>query len=216
MRQMQIAIVKVGDTVLGKGGKEIKVGFFPPASGPGGGPIRPGFRRGGLQLKVDQEGVFFLKKHPSKDVYVAQNNFDFITKTGNPNYAKELDAVKKAAKLLANPKAGLKSRSADDRYQTATLLILRYRTPKPGSTKTEQVSAEESKLILTALADGDWTSVAPIGKLSPMMVFSRLGLTAKDGWMPIKPGTKPAEDMKKWLKANAGKYRINRYVAEQK
>src|SRR5262249_40585428 len=60
MRQMQIAIVKVGDTVLGKGGKEIKVGFFPPASGPVGRPIRPGFRRGGLQLKVDQEGVFFL------------------------------------------------------------------------------------------------------------------------------------------------------------
>jgi hypothetical protein len=216
MRQMQIAKVKVSDTVQGKAGKEIKVGFFPPASGPGGGPIRPGFRRGGLQLKIGQEGMFFLKKHPTQDVYVAQADFDFMTKTGNPGFAKELDAAKKAAKLLAKPKDGLKSKSADDRFLTAALLIVRYRTAKPGSTKTEQVSAEESKLILTTLADAEWTKVnRQFGMLNPMAMFYRLGLGPKDGWMP-KPGSNIAEQAKKWLKDNAGKYRINRFVADEK
>src|SRR5262245_37474408 len=53
-REMQIAIVKVGDTLLGKAAKEIKVGFFPPRQGGG----RPG-RDLGVQLKQDEESLLF-------------------------------------------------------------------------------------------------------------------------------------------------------------
>jgi len=215
-REMQIALVKVNETVLGKAGKEIKVGFFPPPAPGVGRPIRPGLRRGGVQLKTDQEVMLFLKKHPSKDVYVVQTPFEVVTKTGNANFAKELDTVKKTAKLLANPKAGLKSKDADKRFETAALLVVRYRTPGLGTQKTAPIPAEGSKLILTALANADWKKPnKPLaGVLTPQMTFYRLGLTNKDGWTPPKDFRTFPDEAKKWLKANADKYRIQRYVSQ--
>jgi len=107
-RQMKVATVRVSETLVGKGAREVKVGFFTGAvGGPaiGGGirpirPIRPPIgRMGGVQLTVGQEGVLFLNQHPTmKDVYVVTDNFGFISKPGNPNYAKELAEVKAAAK----------------------------------------------------------------------------------------------------------------------
>jgi hypothetical protein len=219
-REMQIAIVKVDDALLGKAGKEIKVGFFPPpAPGPRpvGGPIRTPLRRGGVQLKVDQEAMFFLKKHPSKDVYMVQAPYEVAVKTGNANFAKEVDAVKKYAKVLARPMDGLKSKDADKRFQTAALLLVRYRTPALGLAKTEQISAEQSKLILTALAGADWKKPnvqAPT--LNPQALFFRLGLTVRDGWTPPKDFRNFPDEARKWLKDNAGKYRINRFVHPEK
>src|SRR5262245_43002026 len=196
-REMQIALVKVGDTLLGKVGKEIKVGFFPAVAQPGGGPrprpIRPGMS---VQLKQDEESLLFLTKHPTqKDVYMASNYYDAIAKKDNPNFAKEIEQVKKAAKLLAKPSDGLKSKDADDRFLTAALLITRYRTPK-GSDKTEQVSAEESKQILQILADADWTNRNPkFGfQTNPQALFFRLGVTEKEGWKQPKDFTKLAEE----------------------
>src|SRR5262249_46662996 len=59
--QMQIAIVKVEETLVGKGVKEIKVGFFPPPAVRPGGPII--IRSSGgrsPQLMVGQEAALFL------------------------------------------------------------------------------------------------------------------------------------------------------------
>ncbi len=207
-RDLQIAVVKVEDTLRGKAGKEIKVGFVPPA----GGPIRPGFRRGGIQLKVDQEGLFFLAKHPSKDLFILQTDYHFLNKQGNPAFVREVDYVRKCVKLLARPKDGLRSREADDRYLTAAMLIERYRTGQPGA-KTERVPADESKLILTALAEANWIKPGPqFIRLSPQLLFGKLGLTAKDGWTPPRDFRQYGEEARKWLKDNAGKYRIRRYV----
>jgi hypothetical protein len=215
----QIAKVKVDQALLGaKGAKEVKVGFV-PAGGGGrpGGPIRPGLR-GGVNLSIGQEGCLILTKHPSKEFYLVGPYFNVISKkvdkAENPNWAKELAEVKKAVKALENPKAGLKSKKKEERFQTAAMLVTRYRTPKAGSVKTEPVDAEQSKLILNALAEADWAAPGRPGPfmMNPQGIFMQLGLTEKDGWTMPKDFTKLPEEAKKWLKENAGKYRIQRYV----
>jgi hypothetical protein len=217
----QVAVVQVGDAILGaKDAKEIKVGFVPPPEPGTGRPIVIGGPR--FSLKLEQEVCLFLTKHPTEDFYVGRQYFDLIDKT-DPNFDKQLDEVKRCAKLLADPAAGLKAKAADDRFLTAAMLVVRYRTPPPGAAlpgKTEPIDAGESKQILQALAEADWgpaAGPAPIGlQLNPQNVFFRLNLTPQDGWTPPADATQFADEAKKWLKDNTEKYRIQRYVAEKK
>ena len=130
---------------------------------------------------------------PQVYVDIVANYYEVIAKTGNANFAKDLATIKKYVRLLAKPLVGLKSKAIDDRFVTAAMLIARYRALPPGATsaRTEQVSAEESKLVLQALIDVDWSKRNPIpdlARLSPLGLFYRLGLTAKDGWTPPKDG----------------------------
>jgi hypothetical protein len=218
MRDMQIAIVKVQDVLSGKAGKEIKVGFFPPpAVNPGGGPggVRPFIkRRVGPQLAVDQEAAMFLQKHPTKDLYVLQGPYSVIDKKNNATFAKSVEEIKKAGKVLANPKASLQVKNAEERFANAAVLLAYYRTPRAGSTKTEELSAEESKPILLAIAEADWTPKRVVGfQMTPQTMFYRLGVGPKDGWVQPKDFKEIPEAAKKWLKDNAGKYKIQRFVA---
>lgn len=221
-REMQIANVKVSETLFGKDVKEIKVGFFPPMGVEGGGgPRLP--RRPGVQLKQDEESCLLLMKHPTqKDTFVVQGFYDSITKKGNPDFAKEVETIRKSSKLLAKPMDGLKAKDAQDRLTTASLLVSRYRQQRTGMEKTELVSAEESKAILEVLAEAEWPTGRNPGRFeqaNAQNVFFQLGLTPKDGWTFPKDATKLAETAKQWCKDNAGKYRIARFVhaaAEEK
>jgi hypothetical protein len=210
-RQMRTARFKVGETVFGKGTREIKVGFIPPPTAPGG-PIRR--RRVGVQLSTNQEAALLLVRHPTKKgLYVIQGLFDVIDKTSNAAFASQVQELKKAGKLLANPGKGLNARSAEDRYLTAAMLITRYRTTRPGMGKLEAVPAAESKQILKALAEADWDgrTPRPFG-ISPQGLFNRLGATEKDGWKVPRDYNQFAGQAKQWLKDNAGKYRLQRYA----
>ena len=53
-------------------------------------------------------------------------------------------------------------------------------------------------------------------RVQPQMVFFRLQLTEKDGWKPPQDFQQQAEEAKKWLKDNADKYRIPRFVNDAK
>jgi hypothetical protein len=214
--EYQVATVQVADAILGaKGMKEIKVGFIPPPAG--GGPGRPG-RRFGPNLLVDQEACLFLAKHADADFYVLQNYYDVADKKDG-NFDKDVEEAKRCAKLIADPAAGLKAKEAEDRFLTAAMLVVRYKTPRPSAAepKTEDVPAEESKQVLLALADADW---APKNtgrfELTPVMVFYRLGVTEKDGWKPPQDGKEIEAAAKKWLKDNADKYRVQKFVYEKK
>jgi hypothetical protein len=217
-RQMKVATLTVEDTVFGKKGKTVKVGFFPPtAPPPGRGGLRPAILRyRGLVLSKDQEGMFFLTRHPTKkDVYVVQGPYDFVTKPANPSFTTEANEARKAAKLLADPNKGLDSKDAKVRLETAAILIQRYRTASAGGTKTVKAPSDLSKKILTTLAEADWTNTNPRNyTLNPQSLFLRLNVTAKDGWTPPTNFALLQEDAKKWLKAHASKYRIERYVRE--
>ena len=223
----QIAVVQVEDAVLGiKDVKEIMVGFVPPPPPPPppppGGPFLMVKRRAQFTLTLDQEGCLFLVKHPTEDFYVGVHYYDFTNKKDNPNFDKFLDEVKHAAQLLDDPAAGLQSKQADDRFLTAAMLIVRYKTrPLGAAARTEPIDAGQSKQILLALADADWEpQVGGPGfvgfQLNPQNVFFRLGLTAKDGWNQPKDIKELPQAAKAWLKDNADKYRIERFVAEKK
>jgi len=220
--EYQVVALEVKDGLLGaRGKKEIRLGFIPPQQGgPGGGPgpiRRPGgFRQ--LVFTQGQEGLFFLTKHPTESFCVAPAYFSFVDKNAG-DFGKQVEQVKKCTKLLSDPMASLKSKSADDRAQTAAMLVLRYRAFKPGKMKEEEIGAEESKLILNALAEGDWSKGFSPTEITPQMAFGQLGLTPNDGW---KPGPfknyqqEFPEAAKKWLKENAGKYRIKKRVPDTK
>ena len=60
---------------------------------------------------------------------------------------------------VADPMASLKSKDANERVLTAGMLIYRYRDCRKnpnGKAKEEPIDAAQSKLILTAIAEGDW------------------------------------------------------------
>jgi hypothetical protein len=217
--EYQIAVVKVADGLFGtKGLTHIKVGFIKPPAGDEVRPLRPIRGFGPPHLAVDQEGVFFLSRHHAESFYVMRDNNSFMPKADNDNYKKELEAAKECAKLIADPKAGLKSKKAEERALTAALLVVRYTTPLTGREKREDIDAEESKLILKGLADGDWSKGFSPTELTPMMVFGRLNLQPKDGWNAQGPFNTPnayQDAAKAWLKDHADKYRIQRYVTEK-
>jgi hypothetical protein len=211
--EFNIAIVKIADPVLNaKGLTNIKVGFYVPPMPAPGGPIRIGGRRPPVKLDVDQEGCLLLTKHHDADFYTIDYVGVFDKKS--QTYEKDLEQVKKAAKLLADPKAGLESKDANDRLTTAGMLIARYRKFVPNG-KEEAIDATESKLILKTLADAEWPKTVNFQDMSAQRAFGQLGLQPKDGWNP-QGVTDYTAASKAWLKDNADTYRIKRFVTEKK
>jgi hypothetical protein len=225
--EYHVAVIKIKDDLLGaKGLTHIKVGFIVPKEiptpppGPGGAVRLPIRRYPTVKLEVDQEVCAFLKKHHDGEFYVAQNYFDVIDKKA-PDFDKQVEQAKKCAKALADPKASLKAKDAGERLLTAGMLVSRYRTFRGPNAKTEAIDADESKLIMNALAEADWTKVSR-DTVSPLQAFAQLGVTEKDGftWKPAPgvalPPNAYQNAAKEWVKANAEKYRIQRFVAEKK
>jgi len=193
----RVAVVEVADVVKGKKGlKTVRVG---------------------VQLKAGDEGLFYLAKHFQGPIYTATGMFDF-TARGNGNFDKELQDVRANVKLMENPVENLKGLDKEKRFKTAALLISQYRRGFPGKVKTEAVSAEESKLILLALADAPgWDTPVRFGQEHPQGLFFQLGVTAKDGWQPPRQITTPQDfpnAIRTWLRENANTYRIQRNVPE--
>jgi hypothetical protein len=228
----RVAVVEVADVVKGtKGLKKVRVGFIAPPKminpGPVPGPggirpgIRPGFRPGfgQVQLKAGDAGLFYLTKHFQGKIYTIPGMYDF-TARGNANFDKELQEARANLKLLENPMENLKGLDREKRFTTAALLLAQYRRGFQGKVKTEPISAEESKLILLALADAPaWDNNMPVrfGQLHPQTLFFQLGVTAKDGWQPPMRVTTPQDfpnAIRAWLREHANTYRIQRNVPE--
>ena len=218
LAEFRVATVKIDQPLYGiKGLTHIKVGFV-PALAPRPGQVRPHIRPypgTAIKLEKGQEALLFLKKHPKENFYTLPVYFDLVDKK-TAGFDDDVTEAKKYGKLLAEPMAGLKAKAAEERFQTAALLVYRYRSFKPGG-KTEPVDADESKLILEGLAAADWDA-KPMPRpgpyrqqVTPVHCFYMLGLQAKDGWMPT-PGQPITEAAKAWIKANAGSYRIQRFV----
>jgi len=137
--EFQVAVVKVADGVSGvKGLTHVKVAFQPPVNQPGGGPIGPGRTRFPTpKLEKDQEVCLFLTKHPDESFYVFKNAFDILDKK-NDTYEKEVEQVKKLAKLLDDADKSLKSKDNDERFVTAAMLVTKYRTAPLGGPRSRK------------------------------------------------------------------------------
>ncbi|MFT2520507.1 hypothetical protein ACMWQB_30310, partial [Escherichia coli] len=75
-----------------------------------------------------------------------------------PTFEKDLAAVQRCGKLLANPAEGLKAKEPTERLLTAFMLLARYRVFANPDAKTEPIDAAESKAILEVLASTDWAA----------------------------------------------------------
>jgi hypothetical protein len=216
-----VAVVKIDQTIQGaKGLTHIKVGFPAPQAAVPGRPIRLG-GRGQTKLEKDQEVLLFLTPHNSGEFQIMEAYFDVVDKNAD-TFAKDVEAAKKYAKMLADPEKGFQSKDATDRLTTAAMLITKYRTPRASTKapKEEPIDAGMSKLILNTLADADWAPAKPGGppgnnQLMPLNLFFRLNLTDKDGWKPPMDGNKFAEAAQQWIKDNKDKYVLKRFVAEK-
>jgi hypothetical protein len=237
----KVATVKITEGLAGADKmKEIKVGFVPPvkpdpkAKGPGVG-IRPIPPRGGFgmpELKEGQELLLFLTKHPNGDFYIIPGMSPPVELT-NDNAKKELEAVKKITAALADPMKGLKSDKPEVRAETAAAMVMKYRAYPDFGGEVDQVAvnADESKLILKGLAEGEWSNnfrgPNTATGLSAMQAFYSLGLTVKDGWVqpqiaPQPPGAPPIDFgavMKdayvKWLDGPGKNYVIKKVVPKK-
>src|SRR5439155_11813097 len=135
------------------------------------------------------------------------------------SFKKDVEDAKLAVKIGAEPVKYLKSDNADERIFAATMLISTYRNARPGA-KLEPIAAEESKLILQALAKADWQAKPNRFEPNhPFNLFARLGVTDKDGWMQPQGRPVPQEEIYKaareWLDKNADTYRIQKFVGGQ-
>lgn len=209
--EYKIAVLTVSDAVrvpkLLKGAKTIRLGFVPP-------PPMVIINPRPFQANLDQEGCFFLTKHPTHDFYVPAMQLCFVSKA-IPTFDKELGLIKRCAKILEAPGAALKGENAEDRFLAAAMSVIRYRTRHSPADKTQPLDAEQSKLILRALAAADWTPNKDFTRLTPVMVLNRLGLTKKDGFMPANTSDPEAYAAyaKQWVMDHADTYRIERFVA---
>src|SRR5262249_19274379 len=168
--EYRIAVVHINKALIGaKGLTEIRVGFIAPMGinlpkGVKGGGIRPNIRirRPFMQpnLTKGQEGLFLLNKHFEESFYTLGFG-GFTNKENNANFNKEVDVVKRCVRLLDKPLTGLKSKDSSERLLAASLLLTRYRTVPPGvdfnKAKTKPINGKESELILTTIAEADWT-----------------------------------------------------------
>ena len=223
----KVAVVKIDTALAGAENlTHIKVGFVPPdPKAPplrgSGGVIRP--REPVPELKEGQQMLLYLSKHPTADFYVMpflHMPADLGTEPGK----KELETAKKFAAVTADPMKGLKSDKAEVRAETAALLVTKYRAYPVLGGEAEEVSigAEESRLILKGLADGDWDGRAGGDPTHPLLAFYRLNLTEKDGWK--QPKLKSGADFNfqlreafvKWLDGPGKDYQIKKYAPKKK
>ena len=226
------ATIKVTDGLLGAKGKtHVRFGWMPGQAY--GTPVvyekvavlREGGSYGGagapITLSEGQEACLILTMHPDGDFYVPSQNAAPLVK-GQGNYDADLKTVMKVLDLLREPVAALRAKEPVDREFAATLLVQKYRTyPQTtigGAVKQEPVSAEESKLVLKALAEMDWNKFDVYGQSRLQQAFNQLGATDRDGWKP--PAVAAGQDynavlseaVKKWLADHADTFKLQRYV----
>jgi hypothetical protein len=225
----KIAVVKIDTGLVGAENiTHVKIGFIPAApANPAAPPVRPIPGRGGFQqvnLAKDMEGLFYLTKHHSGEFYII-NPIMAPVEAKADNYKEQLAEAKKGAAVLADPMKALKSDKAEDRFFAAVLMANKYRAYPEGGVEaaTEKVPAEESKLVLKALAEGNWKP-DPNKPEAPnaYQAFSQLGLNAKDGWKfpMVKPGEDVIDKMKEafaaWVAGPGKDYQINKWVPKKK
>jgi hypothetical protein len=165
-----------------------------------------------------RQGIFFLSRRSPGEVYVPTDHPIFTDK-GDPVYEEELKRCKRLVRLLADPKASLRSKDSADRRATAAMLLWRYTVDRYGTNKTELIDAEESKLILGVLAESEWARTAKDPDEAPMHILYGWARPTLDAGSDAPRHSLSVDDfdpLREWVQKNREKYRIKRYVWEDK
>ena len=229
-----VAVLKVEDALVGaKNVTHIKVvspkpGEQPQPGGPGGGaparPILPPAPRGGfgpIAVTENQEGVFFLTKHPGSAGHYQINPGHNPLLTSDGAYKEELAKVKAASGVLSDPVKALAADKLDDRVQAALTLAYKYRaypTNNPTGVVDEvPVPGEEGKLLLKVLLDADWV------KTDAHKLADALGLLPGQYGIPDvlpaqgeDPNAARQKAFKAWHAKFGDKFQVTKVVAKTK
>ena len=215
-----VANIKIETPLVGaKNVTHVKVAYVKPESpqpgdgGRGGRPRPipyPG--RGGQPFipAEDQEGVFFLQKHPTSDNHFqVQFGHNPVLST-DPKYKDELAAVKAIAGTFADPVKALSVEKDDERVANALSLAQKYRVAPQGNFSgvfdETPIPADQTKLFLKVLTEVDWTKYADAPRLA-----DALGLMPGNYGIPrvsAGEGEEPLAARQKAFKAWAEKYGV--------
>jgi hypothetical protein len=228
--KFKVAVVKVKDDLAGADGRtHLRVGFVPPVgpppAGTGGIPRPRGLTP--PDLKEGAEFLFFLAKHPDAGFYLMPVMSPPVEAKGGGAKA-EVEAVRKVLAVVADPMKALKAEKAEDRHAAAVALLGKYRSYPEFGGEVEEVPipAEESKLILKGLTEGNWARFQR-DRPNALQAFYSLGLTEADGWVP--PNPRPAapgrpvdinaltkKAFEAWLAGPGKDYVVKKVVAKKK
>jgi hypothetical protein len=218
----KIAVVKVETPLAGvTGTTHLKIGFVPPPP-PGTRPVRSGIAE--PVPAEGQEALFFLTRHHAGDFYT-MNWLRAPVDAKDASFKAEVENAKKAAAVLADPLKALKAEQPADRFFAATVLVTKYRSSPENAddVQTVKVPAEESRLVLKALAEQkNWADGGLVA--SGTQAMFQLGLTEADGWKPPAPRPGEPTDINgmyrdaftKWLDGPGKTYQITKLVAAKK
>ncbi|GIW79775.1 MAG: hypothetical protein KatS3mg105_1582 [Gemmatales bacterium] len=227
----QVAVVAIKEGIQGVNGvTSVRLGFNPvvipkkiaaPGKAERKRPYPVSTRQ--VPISVGVEALFFLKRHHKETFFVTEAYYDVMTRQSNPNFDRDVALLKRCLKVRRDPMSYLRSEKSSDRLLAVSVLLAEYNTPPVGAKQVRRVpidDAEKSKLILEALAKADWNNWRkpdPETNLSVVALFNYLRLTPADGWRPrFRDYNKEFPvAAQKWLRDNAGKYRVQRYVADE-
>ena len=206
----RIAVVQIDDAIKGtkEGVKSVRIGFNPIEK-----PKPNVFVTGGrpVQLQVGQGGLFLLKKNDKESFFEIGGIAGYYVNSDKNDDFGEVAAAKTAARASANPQTSLKH-GRDERFAAAAILVEKYALPWPesssGSDRRRGKQAHHEGAWRCRLEDAGQLHVAAAER---GQLFQRLSVTKADGFMP-PAGANFQEAAQAWLRDNAEKYRIQRYV----
>jgi hypothetical protein len=230
----KIAVLKIEEPLIGaKGLTRLRVGY---ADGPAAAKVAPAARAGNIGLSAGDEGCYFLTRHSSGEFYIPQQGYGVAPLLkSRTDYDAELARVKVVVKAINDPVSALKAKVVDDRFIAAQTILTRNARLVPkhdaaGQPVTEDLPAEENKLILDLLLELPWAPKGgPPGNLSyappsrsvlwPLVGADKFGFQAPKE-RRARPGQSPPDVAKQWedattafLKDNRDKIKLQKPVA---
>jgi hypothetical protein len=209
--EYRVLVVKIEDALYGvKNATHVRVAL---TAAEFNSPVRT--------MKEDAKFLFYLTKHPTTNLYLPKSDYPSVSMTTR-GADELLRRAKVATAAFNDPVKALKAKDKDDRVLAACALAMYYRKVPPNTKGTEKADrpADESKLLLETLAEGDWTLTGLPDAGNPYAVVSGLGLE-DDGWKMV--GTTGAKDVaaanheafKEWLAGKGKDARVKQIVAKK-
>lgn len=176
--------------------------------------------RAGAPFRLDGQFLFFLQRHPTAQLFVPSHHQPLDMTL--PGVNSVLHRVTVAMNAVNDPVKALTAKESEDRVIAAMALAHWYRRVPPNANGTDRVArpAGESKLILAALAEAEWSAERRYDEANPYGVILGLGLE-NDGFK--LPGNTTGEEVGaatkkafvKWLAESGDKAVVRQFVARK-
>ena len=169
---------------------------------------------GGNVIPKDGKVLLFLRRHPTAG-FLVPSRFHPSVELGGPAAADTLCRVEAVTDAVNDPVKALSAEKKDDRVVAAAVLAERYRNLAKGATDTVEVDrpAEESRLLLAALAEADWSARLPDGRdVNGLMHSIQLNPT---GFAMERTVDASKDRFVKWLAEDGKTARVRQAVAKE-